>query len=57
MTHAELLRRVSSAELTEWQAYTQLEAQDAEQARVRRDMSAEATAGLQTRKHRMKRGR
>lgn len=54
MTHAELLARVSSAELSEWQAYLKVENKERDERMARSDMSAKATAGLQRRKQRMR---
>lgn len=55
MTHAELLARVSSAELTEWQAYLRLEREESAARRQEADLTARAEAGLANRKRRMKR--
>lgn len=55
MTHAELLARVSSAELAEWQAFLRIEAEDREARRTENDLAVRAEAGLKTRKHRMRR--
>lgn len=54
MTHAALLARCSSAELSEWQAYLQLERKESDEKRVRAEMGASATAGIQARKRRMR---
>lgn len=54
MTHAELLARCSSAELSEWQAYLQVDREETEQRRLRAEMNTGAAAGVQTRKRRMR---
>lgn len=55
MTHAELLARVSSAELSEWQAYLRIEAEEREARRAEHELAGRAEAGLKARKHRMRR--
>ena len=52
MTVAELNRRMSSAELTEWQAYLRIEREEAEEQRMRSELEARASAGLNRRKAR-----
>jgi hypothetical protein len=54
MTHAELLARCSSAELSEWQAYLQVDREETEQRRLRTEMNTGAAAGVQARKRRMR---
>lgn len=53
MTVAELLARISSAELTEWKAVMLLDLEDAEAARL----ASAAQAGVTQRKARMRSGR
>lgn len=55
MTHAELLARVSSAELSEWQAYLRLEKEETKDRQQDADLIARAEAGLAHRKRRMRR--
>ncbi len=48
MTVGELLSRVTSAELTEWQAFFKLESEDTERQR----MQSQSVAGAKTRRYR-----
>lgn len=53
MTHAELLARISSAELSEWQAYLRLEERE-RQDRARRDeIAGAALAGVAARRNKL----
>lgn len=55
MTVAELEARMSSAELSEWQAFIRLEHEEYSEKRRRAELGAAATAGVQARKTRMRR--
>lgn len=53
MTVGELNARVSSAELTEWQAFLRVEHEEREERSTMAKLEADASTGLQRRKKRM----
>jgi hypothetical protein len=57
MTVAELNARMSSAELSEWQAYLRVEREDGDERRQQAELEARAGAGVEARRVRMKKGR
>jgi hypothetical protein len=54
MTVAELLARVSSAEISEWRAHFRLESMEWEERKTRAELRSEASTGVQKRIRKMR---